>query len=56
VLSQYIEELLCPVDKENREKIIRRFGIGRIDLSSVDLFLSNDFVGHSLTFSVPDFR
>lgn len=56
VLSQYVEELLCPADKENREKIIRSFGIGRIELSGVDLFLSNDFAGHSLTFSVPDFR
>ncbi len=56
ILSQYIEELLCPSDKETIKKRIKQFGIGRFELQSVDLILSNDFVGRNMTFIVPDFR
>jgi len=56
VLAQYIEELLCPVDKETIKQRIKQFGIGRFELQSVDLLLSNDFVGRNMTFIVPEFR
>ncbi len=56
ILSQYIEELMCPKDKQLIIQRIKQFGIGRFELISVDLFMSNNFVGHNLTFTVPAFR
>lgn len=56
VLAQYIEELLCPADKQARNVIIKKFGIGSLELKSVDVFLTDKFIGRTLTFSVPDFR
>ncbi|WP_143322879.1 hypothetical protein [Clostridium sp. HBUAS56010] len=51
VLAQYVEELLCEI-KDNG----RKFGIGIPDLVTVNDFLINDYVGHTLTFDVKDFR
>ena len=56
VLAQYIEELLCPDNKEERNKIIKKFGIGSLELKDVDIFLTDKYIGRTLTFSVPDFR
>ncbi|MBO5484375.1 MAG: hypothetical protein J5979_04100 [Lachnospiraceae bacterium] len=56
VLSQYIEELLCPNDKERIKERVKQFGIGRLELQNVDSFLSNYYIGHTLTFTVPAFR
>ena len=56
VLSQYVEELLCPQDKELTKKRIKQFGIGSLELQPVDLFLTDKYIGRTLTFNVPDFR
>ena len=56
VLAQYIEEILCPDNKELIKKRIKQFGIGRLELQNVDIFLTTDFVGRILTFITPDFR
>lgn len=56
VLAEFIEELLCPEDENERKKIIKKFGIGTLELEPVDIFLTNDFIGRTLTFTVPDFR
>lgn len=56
VLSEFIEELLCPEDKTDARNIMRKFGIGDFELEPTDLFLNNKFIGRVLTFTVPDFR
>lgn len=56
VLAQYIEELLCPEDKTEKLNIIKKFGIGSMELEPVDIFLTDSFIGRTLTFTVPDFR
>ena len=56
VLAQFIEELLCPEDKHDQNIIIKKFGIGSLELKGVDVFLTDKFIGRTLTFSVPDFR
>lgn len=56
VLAQFIEELLCPKDEEANKSIIKKFGIGSMELELVDVFLDKNFIGRTLTFTVPDFR
>lgn len=56
VLAQYIEELLCPPDKQKRNDIIKKFGIGSFELMGVDIFQTEKYIGRILTFTVPDFR
>jgi len=51
VLAQCVEELLFE-DKDNG----RKFGIGIPELVSVSAFLTNDYVGHVLTFDIKAFR
>ena len=51
VLSQYIEELLCE-DEDNG----RKFGIGIPLSGNVGDFLTNDYIGHVITFEMKDFR
>ena len=56
VLSEFIEELLCPKSKEDRNTIMKNFGIGSFVLESADIFLTNDFIGRTLTFTISAFR
>lgn len=56
VLAQYIEELLCPNDEITKKNIIKKFGIGGLEMKPDNIFLTNDFIGRTLTFMVPDFR
>ena len=56
VLAEFIEELLCPDDREEQKKIMKKFGIGSLELKSVDIFLTNDFIGRTLALTVSDFR
>lgn len=51
ILSQLIEETLVS-DVETAHK----FGIGRLQLDSVDIYNSKRFYGCIMQFSVPDFR
>lgn len=56
ILSQYIEELLCPKSKDLVQNRIRQFGIGGFELQSTEPFFQDQFIGHTLTFTVPTFR
>lgn len=56
VLSQYVEELLCPTGKELKRQRMKQFGIGGLELQNVDLFSKDYYIGHTLTFQVPTFR
>lgn len=56
VLAEFIEELLCPTDREEQNKIMKKFGIGNLELKSADIFLTTKFIGRTLIFTVPDFR
>lgn len=56
VLSQYIEELLCPTGDEEKKKIIKKFGIGGLEMKPDNIFLTTDFIGRTLTFCVPTFK
>lgn len=51
ILSQMIEDcLVCD------EKVAKSFGIGSLNLDSVDLYNSHDYYGCIMTFSAPDFK
>lgn len=50
ILAQMIEETLLD------ESISREFGIGQLQLGSVDVYNSNKIYGRILTFNVPTFR
>lgn len=56
VLAEFIEEVLCPDDENANNQIIKKFGIGSLDLQNVKLFLTDKFIGRVLIFTVPDFR
>lgn len=51
ILSQMVEDVLI-----NDEEVANSFGIGSLDLDSVDIYNSNRFYGCVLTFTVPNFR
>lgn len=51
VLSQMVEDCLI-----NDEKVANSFGIGELNLDSVDIYNSRNFYGRVLVFSVPNFR
>lgn len=50
-LSQMVEDCLI-----NDDKTANSFGIGRLTLDSVDIYLSKRFYGCIMLFSVPNFR
>lgn len=57
VLAQYIEELLSPQDDLEIKSIMKKFEIiGAFELKSVDVFLSEKYVGRTLVFTAPCFR
>lgn len=51
ILSQMIEETLI-----NDEKIANNFGIGKLNLDSVNIYNSTKFYGCIMNFNVPNFR
>lgn len=51
ILAQMIEDTLI-----NDEEIANSFGIGKLNLDSVDIYNATHFYGNILTFSVPNFR
>lgn len=50
-LSQMVEDVLI-----NDEDVARKFGIGKLNLDSIEPYNSTRFYGCSMMFSVPDFR
>lgn len=50
VLAQMIEEALLD------EEIVKKFGIGDLELDNVDIYNTTTMYGHIMTFSVPNFR
>lgn len=51
ILIQMIEETLI-----NDEEVANSFGIGKLNLDSIDIYNTYHFYGSILTFSVPAFR
>lgn len=51
VLSQMIEDCLI-----NDEDVVNSFGVGKLNLDSVDIYNSKNFYGRVMVFSVPNFR
>lgn len=56
VLAEYIEELLCPTSSQDKERVIKKFGIGSFEMRPPELFLTDKYIGRILTFTTPDFR
>lgn len=50
ILARIIEETLLD------ESIVNKFGIGELELDSVNIYNATRFYGRILTFSVPNFR
>lgn len=51
ILAQMVEDSLI-----NNEDVVDKFGIGKLNLDSVDFYNSNRFYGRIMIFSVPNFR
>ena len=51
ILSQMIEDCLI-----NDKKIVNKFGIGELTLSSIEIYNSMRFYGCAMRFNIPNFR